>query len=423
MEIRHSIIKNNYDIGGNSMIKGKYIILTLIAISIVTALLIVSCAGEGGGDGGITAAFVFKDQASGEPISGIPMIINGETKTTDASGRVSVSTDSGSMLLEGCIDSESLIALGYAPVGVNAYFFRFTVTGSFTHTMFLWPDTGPDYFDISGDVVDKEGGAFGSGEISIYSADGRRIGQGSVGDSYTGWIFDYPNNRGNLYFIVSEADGDTYYTVKNVTGEGVYDLSYDGTDITISGDAGDADEGYALLQLGEELYTIGWFSPVESAYSVAAPHRGTDTIRLVIYKQDIQENDFTHLSAETFTETASADLAFASGSTVDPSVWNHELSWNDGTRTLTWNEAGNATSYQIEFFTAAPETLAQVFLEGTSFTVPSYIDLTGLDHISIIPSWSQVNQAEAFIRTSKRTVVGTDIYYLNLKDTIYVGPL
>jgi hypothetical protein len=404
------------------MKKGKYIVITLIAISIVTALLIVSCAG-GGGDGGITASFVFKDEASGEPISGIPMIINGETKTTDASGLVSVSTESGSMLLEGCIDGESLIALGYSPVGVNAFFFRFTVTGSFTHTMFLWPVSEPDYFYISGEVVDKEGGAFGSGEISIYSADGRRVGQGSVGDSYNGYICDYPNNRGNLYFIVSEAEGDTYYTVKNVTGEGTYDLLYDGTDITLSGDAGDADEGYALLQLGEELYTIGWFSPVESAYSVTVPHRGTDAIRLIIYKQDIQENDFTHLAAETFTATASADLAFASGSTVDPSVWNHELSWNEGTRTLTWNAAGNATCYEIEFFTAASENLATVFLEGTSFIVPSYIDLTGLDHISIIPTWSQVNQAEVFMRTSTRSAVGTNIYYLNLQDTIYVGPV
>ncbi|MBN2325021.1 MAG: hypothetical protein JXQ30_14925 [Spirochaetes bacterium] len=401
----------------------KYIIISLIAISIVTALLIVSCAGGGGEEGGITAAFVFKDEASGEPISGIPIILNGETKTTDASGRVSVSTESGSMLLEGCIDGESLLALGYAPFGVTAFFFRFTVTGSFTHTMFLWPDSEPDYFYISGDVVDKEGGAFGSGEISIYSADGRRVGQGSVGDSYNGYVCDYPNNRGNLYFIVSKDDVDTYYTVKNVTGEGVYDLSYDGTDITLSGDAGDADWGYALLQLGEELYTIGWFSPVESAYSVTVPHRGTDAIRLIIYKQDIQENDFTHLAAETFTETASADLAFASGSTVDPSVWNHELSWNEGTRTLTWNEAGNATCYEIEFLTAAYEILAQGFLEGNSFTVPSYIDLTGLDHISIIPTWSQVNQAEVFMRTSTRAAVGTSIYYLNLKYTIYIGPV
>jgi len=196
-----------------------------------------------------------------------------------------------------------------------------------------------------------------------------------------------------LYFIVTDTAGDNYYTVVDVTGS-TYDIAYDGTDINFKGDAADATYVYAYLQLGQVLAFIVGFS-LSSPFDILVPHQGSDVIRLESGKSDGYGNWTYYYSPTQYTEGASGlNFSFATGSTVEPSTWDHGLTWDETSRTLTWNAAGNASYYFIRFTNPFVTYYLLAAVEGTSLTVPAAIDLTGFLNIGIYPYWSE----EGFIR-------------------------
>ncbi len=161
------------------------------------------------------------------------------------------------------------------------------------------------------------------------------------------------------------------------------------TDINFKGDEADATSIYAYLQLGQVLAFIDDFS-LSSPFDILVPHQGSDVIRLESGKNDDYGNYFGYVSPTQYTEGASGlNFSFATGSTVDPSTWDHGLTWDSTSRTLTWNAAGNASYYFIRFTNPLVTYYLLAAIEGTSLTVPAAIDLTALLNIGIYPYWSE----------------------------------
>ena len=398
--------------------KKKYLMLCVAAVfTAAIILLFVSCADNG--DEVVTVTLVFKDSLTGEPVTDVAVFMNGQTITSDETGSVSISSEGGPLTLEAYVDLFQMTGLGYQVTEWGAIYERVTVTRSFVGPYFVEPLDDSLAFSISGTVKTKDGADLTSGSIIVLTPDGRIVGSGipNGAGNYTGSIADYPNNRGELYFAIVESFGDTYYTVRNVTGSGTYDLSYEGTDITITGEAGSAETVYAKLQLGGVFFvSLEQVSPA-SPYTIDVPHRGSDTIRLSSSKTDAYSNDYRYYSPTLFTVSSTEELAFAMGSTVNPQSWDSDLSWDKDSRTLTWNAAGNASMYDIQFNSSSREmSLLIASVDGTSLTVPQDIDIAELSDIYITPTWTQGTGNTAL--TPWSALSGTTIRYGNLTDSL-----
>ena len=392
----------------------------LFVMAVVVSFSLLLCTSCGDGDGVITVTVFFIDHLTGYPIEGIVVTVNGQQETSDASGSVSVSSEDASMILEAYLDLEQFSGLEYQ-AGNGAVFERFTVTSSFTGTYFIDPLSDSLAFQISGTIETKTGGTLTAGDVDIYTSDGRLVGNGDAdgAGNYNATVANYPNNIGNLYFVVSE-DGidDPYYTIKNVTGAGTYDLQYDGSDITISGDTGDAEQVQARLELGGTTWVyIGGLS-IGGPYSITVPHQGSDVVRMYSQKRDANSNTYRHYSQTKFTSSATENLMFAGGSTVDPQTWESNISWSEESRTLTFNAAGNSTMYYIAFWDGE-YPLLKCMVEDNTLIVPQDIDLNGLDEIDIKPYWSDGVMHTDFMPWG--AVWGTEIDYSNLYVAHFLG--
>ena len=398
----------------------KKTVMCMGLVFLITAVSVgmLSCAG--GGSGSVTYVLTFVDRYSGDPVPGVVVYLNGEAKTAGLDGKVSVSAE-GPLRLEGYVNPVALFDLGYEFFDSSLYFyFAFTASGSVSRTLILEPLSGPpEGYEISGTVSGIQWG-----NITVYSSDGRMVGDDSIG------IFEYEYSTtvydtGFLYFIVyNDVTGEWSYMTAEVTGAGEYDLAYDGADITLAGDVSDtADSVGAWLVLGEELV---WLNSVdlESPFSIVVPHRGTDEIMLVSSGGDEEGPVWRHSGG--FTASASGiDLSFASGSTV-PAEWDSGLNMT-GPRTFSWNAAGNANAYRMDILGVGGgrETLI-AFIEGTSLTIDESIDLSSIVGASITPI-----RTEGFIGNIGQPQIhfvpasllgGTTKYYMAVQDEWWSGP-
>jgi hypothetical protein len=403
--------------------KRKLFMVILMAVAVISiSLLLATCAGVGGGeeDGvtGVTLTLTFKDNYSGQPIEGVTMVVNGTTHTSDSSGKISTSTEGETFPIEGYFRENDLIAIGYEGLG-STLFFKFTALSNFQRTLFLDPLSLPTAFSINGSVEDKNASPLDSGDIEIFTADGRNVGERTVTTgTYSASVYD----TGNLYIFVEDwTGGDNYYTIVNITGAGTYNLSYDGTDLSFDGDASDADWLDHYLVLGEELIWWG-YSTLSSPFSISLAHQGSDVIRLGCSKEDSylpDPNFFEYISPTQHTAGASnLSLTFSTDSTVDPASWTSGLNWDSDTRTLTWNAAGNATGYLIEFEKPLGVELVTVYTDGTSLTLPADIDLTGHSSTFITPVWSNGYSHQMSDLFPASMIAETFISYENLEYNI-----
>jgi hypothetical protein len=364
---------------------------------------------------------MFIDRLTGEPVEGIAVTVNGEQLMSDDLGFVYVCAQADSLLFEAYMDLEQLDDLGYQP-GYGSIFERFTVTGFCDRigTYYLDPLSDSLAFQVSGSVQTKSGESLIAGDIDIYTRKGRLVGDGDAdgNGSYTASIAKYPNNLGNLYFIVKEDGGDLYYTMKNVTGSGIYDLYYDGTDITISGDTGDGEQIQAMLELGMNTWIYLGSESISGTYSITVPHRESNSVRVFCRKDDEYNNTYWYYSPKWFTSSAIENFQFSDGSTVDPVNWNSNISWDGSSRTLSFDNTDNATMYAVDFW-AGEYPLLKCMIEGTTLTVPMSVDLTGLDEIDIKPYWTDGLMRTNF--TWDRVATGTVIEYGNLYTQHFLG--
>ena len=294
------------------------------------------------------------------------------------------------------------------------------MTSSFAGTYFIDPLSDSLGFQISGTIEAKTGGTLTVGDIDIYTPDGRLIGNGDAdgAGNYNATIANYPNNIGNLYFIVTEDGSEPYYTIKNVTGAGTYDLQYEGPDITISGDTGDGEAVQARLELGGTTWVYLGGLSIGGPYSITVPHQGSDLVRVYSQKRDAYNNVIRYYSPTKFISSATENLLFAGGSTGDPQTWESDISWNEASRTLTFSAAGNATMYYIAFW-AGEYPLLKCMVEETTLTVPQDISLDGLDEIDIKPYWSDGVMHTDFMPWG--AVWGTEIDYSSLYVAHFLG--
>jgi hypothetical protein len=87
--------------------------------------------------------------------------------------------------------------------------------------------------------------------------------------------------------------------------------------------------------------------------------------------------------------------------------------------------AGNATSYILEFYNSDESEVLIAFVSGTSFTVPSAVDLSNLSCIDITPVWSNGAglAVDYFTRGDFQSVPAimiqsTAILYMSIMDTL-----
>jgi len=359
----------------------------LLVGSVLIALA--ACAVSGGSDGETAAeagvTFVFVDGYTGQPVSGVVVVIGGEEKVSDSDGRLETGVQAGG-LLEGYFDPGTLSTLGYGLYATEYFIpncFSFVAPAGFVKTFLLAPvNQPPAQATISGTAYQKGGGrpTISSGSVLVYSAAGFELnGTGITDGAYS---VDLP--LGTFTFVV--CDGSTsicYYAVVPVTGTATVDLSYDGaSDITLTGNPGGATDVHAALKLGERLIDLAAAS-VQLDFTVVVPHLGQDVIRL--YSEKRPDAFYRYVLAQDLTQDRSGlSLAFATGSTV-PLPWAHNVAWDDGTRTLSWSPAGNAV-YVIAFLVGRSQITAMV--QGASFTVPAAFDISSFSSVRVIPVWA-----------------------------------
>jgi len=85
---------------------------------------------------------------------------------------------------------------------------------------------------------------------------------------------------------------------------------------------------------------------------------------------------------------------------------------------LTWNAAGNATGYLIEFEKPLGVELVTVYTDGTSLTLPADIDLTDHSSTFITPVWSNGYSHQMSSLFPASMISGTFISYDNLEYNI-----
>jgi hypothetical protein len=441
-------------------------LFSVFLICTIAAALFVSCGSEG--IDGVSMTLTFLDSYTGDPIPGIDMYLNGDLVSSDDNGTISMSTDAQSLEIEGYIDCARMYARGYHLDNRWAYlYFSFTARGNYSRTIHLDQLPGsPTGIPISGWVFTKDGGAkIQNGSVDVYAPDGRKItGRIELDPDDSGWYSSMVSEEGSYYFIVNDYDTDeVYYTVRQVTTEsadglsytpeaaiwtGDMDLSYDGNDISIQGDAGDAQEIYGHLVLGEEIVGLNGMDDFKNLYTITTPHRSTDRIRIMSVKET---EDFNHYfclcPSPGYSESAgNVALTFSSQSTVPPD-WDAGMQWDEESQTLSWNAAGNATAYGVYAYIGG--TLKKLdsagshsglralvndeifaFVETTSVQFPENIDLSSLSYIQVYPIWTESfvgimnNYREiSLLLLPADAVSGTAIFYEGLTQTLKIGQI
>jgi len=402
----------------------KYAVSAVIVMFTIVALVgIISCANEA--EESISVSLVFIDELTGDPIQGVEMFVNGTFLTSGPDGTVTVSAGGPELRLEGYFDMVKLYDLGYQ-ISDSLYYlyFSFTATSSFSRNIHCSQlPNGDNWISISGAVYRKDGdGTIEDGYLLIFTPDGRAIRGFSSPVSFQGSYGTAVPEPGFYYFIVNDTiSNQVYYTVKEVveppanginqlyqpevaiwTGE--YDLSYDGEDIVLQGDAGDADEVRPSLVLGEEIIGFHQYSDFNNPFSFQVPHRGDDRIRLLSVKYTEMGDRHYNITPPPgcSASTSGIDAGFSSGSTV-PVEWAADIQWDQESQTLSWNEAGNATAY-IAFLSlgkvikepaGTSSALAEfgsgmfAFVQGNSVTFSESIDLSSVSYIWVYPVWAE----------------------------------
>lgn len=405
------------------MLKTYTVSAVIVVIMLVAVIGIISCANEA--EENISVSLVFIDEFTGDPIQGVEMFINGAFLTSGPDGKVTVSAEGTELKLEGYFDTYKLYELGYQFMDSVYYlYFSFTATSSFSRNIHCAQlPNGDDWISIAGVVHRKDGdGTVEDGYLLIFTPDGRAIRGFSSPVLFQGSYGAAVPEPGLYYFIVNDTiSNQVYYTVKEVVepptnginqlyqpeaaiGTGGYDLSYDGKDIVLQGNAGDADEVRPSLVLGEEIIGFYQYSDFSNPFSFSVPHRGDDRIRLLSVKYTEMENRHYNISPPPgySADTSGIDAGFSSGSTV-PDEWIADIQWDQESQTLSWNGAGNATAY-IAFLSLgkvikqSSDTISPLaefgsgmfaFVQGTSVTFSESIDLSSVSYIWVYPVWAE----------------------------------
>jgi len=349
-----------------------------------------------------TVTYTLKDFYTGSPVSGITMNVNGSEYTSDSSGKITVHIiDQADPNFTAYFVSSSMAEAQYKlNYDDSQLYFRFLVTESFSHTLFLKPYSPPSpNITVSGSV---EGSWT---DVFVYSAD-----DGLLVDSYSGGVvaasvgpgYNVDLYRTGLYyFIVYDSSSMTtlYYRTHTVSASATqtFDLTDPGTTVSFSGTADSrADVLYGCLLIGGNYTSAGNGPPMFSSPIVGGtinatfPFNSGDTVWLAMGASSETPPPY-YIPPEQYTSDTS-DLNFTlndSGSTV-PDPWNANPQF-DGT-TLTWIAAGNATEYVIEF--SVSETIALfAFTDGTSFSIPDDITVDSIDYISMYPVWADTGSS------------------------------
>jgi hypothetical protein len=407
------------------MLKTYAVSAVIVILLLGAAAGFISCGNEA--SEGISLSMIFIDEYTGEPVKGVEMYLNGTTHTSGSDGTITVSTGDQALPVEGYLDLAKLYDLGYLITDSAAYiYFSFTATSSFSRTIHLaqLPDSQAG-IPIAGTVAQKSGdGTVQEGYILIFTPDGRTVrgfaspvlidGNGM----YSANVPDY----GSYYFIVHDTGANqVYYTVKEVQDESsdgqqfqpeaiiwaiAVHLSYDGEDIVLQGDAGDAEYVQPALMLGEEIIQFDQYSDFNNPFSFSVPHRDNDRIRLLSAKKPEDDNRYYHITPPPgySTNTSKIDADFSAGSTV-PDEWDAGISWDGESQTLNWKKAGNATAYMVHLSlgkiikktadTSSGLAVSEIgpgmyaFVQGTSVTFPADLNLSSVSTITIHPIWSE----------------------------------